>query len=458
MRDAVVSISEEYEALIQFLYMAPVGLVQTSIEGEIALINPVSAQLLMPLSPDGSLTNLFTALESVAPEVRLVVANFSEPHGMIFDALRIQLSAGARGVADPQMLSLSVLKLDETRLMAVLNDISLQVSRERLLRKNEAWFNAIFTGITDYAMVSVNEKGRVDDWNESIQRVTGFTRAGAVGQPYSIFYPEGGITSDNLLDQLQEADDDGWSQDEGWRMKADGSQFWGSGMIVPLREHLGAAVNGVRSPVSREQPAYCLILRDITDKRAASELQRKAIWCDHLTGIANRRAFFEAAELELERRKRSPRDLSLIMIDLDQFKQVNDSFGHPAGDAVLRHVSALMMLTFRLVDVVARLGGEEFAVLLPSTALASAAAVANRLRQAVESQPVVVDGTPIRYTLSAGVAAMHDGIRGLDALIKQADLALYAAKAAGRNRIVSSGPTVAEPATLNNLVEHNGVA
>jgi diguanylate cyclase (GGDEF)-like protein/PAS domain S-box-containing protein len=451
MLDAEASVPEEYEALLQFLYMAPVGLIQTSIEGEIALINPVSAQLLMPLSRDGSLTNLFTALESVAPEVCLLVKKFSEPSGMICDALRIQLSAGARGVADPQMLSLSLLKLDETRLMAVLSDISVQVSRERLLKRNEAWFNAIFTGITDYAMVSVNEQGCVDDWNESIQRVTGFTREGAIGQPYSLFYPEGAITCDGLIDHLHEADDDGWSQDEGWRMKADGSQFWGSGMMVPLHEHPGRAVDGLR-PLVDGHPSYCLILRDITDKRAASELQRKAIWSDQLTGIANRRAFFEAAELEIERGKRSPRDLSLIMIDLDHFKQVNDTFGHPAGDAVLRHLAALMMLTFRLVDVVARIGGEEFAVLLPSTALDDAVAVAERLRRAVESKPVVVDGTPIRYTLSAGVAAMNSSLTGLDALIKQADLALFAAKEAGRNQVARSALPVAKPATPNDLV------
>ena len=342
--------------------------------------------------------------------------------------------------------------------MAVLNDITLQVSRERLLKKNEAWFNAIFTGITDYAMVSVNEQGCVDDWNDSIERVTGFTRAGVMRQPYSIFYPAGAITPDGLLDQLHEADDDGWSQDEGWRLKADGAQFWASAMIVPLRERSAPAAGGVHFPVSDSHPAYCLIMRDITDKRAASEQQRKAIWCDYLTGIANRRAFFEAAELELERRKRSPRALSIIMIDLDHFKQINDTFGHAAGDAVLRHLSAQMMLTFRLVDVVARIGGEEFAVLLPSTTLADAAAVAERLRRAVASQPVVVDGTDIHYTLSGGGAAMHDSLSGLDALIKQADLALYAAKAAGRNRIQCSAFPDAVQGPLNDLVEYKDLA
>jgi len=151
----------EYEALLQFLYIAPVGLAQTSLDGEIVMINPVSAQLLMPLSRDRSLTNLFTALESVAPDLRHLTASFGQPQGMVCDAMRIQISAGGRGKSDPQILSLNLLKVGETQLMAVLSDATQQVRRERLLRQNEAWLNAIFTGITDYAVVSLDRAGHI---------------------------------------------------------------------------------------------------------------------------------------------------------------------------------------------------------------------------------------------------------------------------------------------------------
>jgi diguanylate cyclase (GGDEF)-like protein/PAS domain S-box-containing protein len=440
VHDAGSTLADEHEALIQFLYMAPVGLAQTSIDGEIAMINPVCAQLLMPLSRDATLTNLFTALESVAPELRHLAAGFGRPHGMVCDGLRIQISSGERGKSDPQMLSLSLLKLDETRLMAVLSDISLQVKRERLLRQNEAWLDAILTGISDYAVVSLDGRGRIDDWNASIGRVTGFAREALLGLPYSIFYPEGSITPERLLDRLQEADANGWSLDEGWRLKADGSRFWASAMIAPLRARSDPDGSGPPPGAGQDDPAYCLVIRDITDKRQVTETRRQAISCDDLTGIANRRAFFEAAELELAGRKRLPRELSLIMFDVDNFKRVNDTHGHPAGDAVLRHLAALLTATFRQVDVVARVGGEEFAVLLPSTSLRGAAAVADRLRRLVESQPVEVDGVQIPYTLSGGVAAMDDSLAGLDALIKRADRALYAAKAGGRNRIECGSP------------------
>ena len=149
----------------------------------------------------------------------------------------------------------------------------------------------------------------------------------------------------------------------------------------------------------------------------------------------NRRAFFEAAQLELQRWGRAPRELSLIMFDADHFKQINDSRGHPAGDAVLRALAASMTAIFRQADLVARVGGEEFVVMLPSTGTAGALAVATRLLQTVEAQTVTVDGSDIRYTISAGVATMDAEVSGLDALIKRADVAMYEAKRKGRNRV-----------------------
>jgi diguanylate cyclase (GGDEF)-like protein/PAS domain S-box-containing protein len=431
-------ISQEHEALIQFLYLAPVGLVQADMDGAIGMINPISAQLLMPLSRDGNLANLFTALSSVAPSLRSMCAEFTPSHGVVCDAMQLHLNARGPGQGKAKakiVISLTVVKLDQSRLMAVLSDVSLQVKRERELRQSDAWLNAILTSISDYAMVSLDRLGRIEAWNESIGRLTGFAAGALVGQTYSIFYPPGATTPEHLLDRLREADENGWSLDEGLRVRADGSHFWGSAMIAPLREGDQAGHPGGGNDTETPDPAYCLIIRDISDKREASEQQRKASFCDYLTGLANRRAFFEAAELELERRKHATRPTAMIMFDADHFKAVNDKFGHPAGDAVLRHLASALSATFRDVDVVARVGGEEFAVLLPSTGLAAAAAVANRLRALVEATPVLVDGESIGFTVSAGVAEMDDGISSLDGLMKRADQALYAAKARGRNRV-----------------------
>ena len=439
--DAVeADVGEELEALIQFMYLAPVGLAQTCLDGEISMANPLSAQLLMPLSRNGELSNLYTALEGVAPELRHLVAAFTPESGMVCEAMQLQLSAGVRGKSDPKMMSLTLIKLDPTRLMAVLTDVTQQVKRERMLRQNEAWLHAIFTGITDYALVSLDRLGRVDAWNESIGRVTGFDPAAVIGQPYSVFYPGEAITPDRLLDRLHEATENGWSLDEGWRTKADGSRYWGSALISPLHERPSTPLPAQRPAGDDDEPSYCLVIRDITDKREASEQLRLTHSCDHLTGIANRRAFFEAAEIELTRWRRQPRPLSLLLLDADHFKAVNDQYGHPAGDAVLRDLAATLSASFREVDVVARVGGEEFAVLLPSTAVAGALAVANRALAAISARLVEFDGVRIAYTVSGGVAAMDEGVTGLDALMKRADEALYVAKKAGRNRIATWAP------------------
>jgi diguanylate cyclase (GGDEF)-like protein/PAS domain S-box-containing protein len=428
--DAHAQLAAEHEALMQFLYLAPVGLVQTGIDGEIVMINPISAQLLMPLSRDGDLTNLFTALQDVAPELRHLCAGFERANGMICDGLHIHLNSGAPGkrMRAPQVLSLSLLKLDGARLMAVLSDVSEQVRRERQLRQSDAWLNALLTSISDYALVGLDREGRVSDWNETIGRVTGFSGS-VVGQPYSVFYPDDATTPERAQDRLREADANGWSLDEGPRLRADGSQFWCSVMISPLPDREADAIDD-------GEPAYCLVLRDISDKRDAIDLRRKSVFSDHLTGVANRRAFFEAAELELNRNRRRPRPTALILLDADHFKQINDRHGHPAGDCVLRHLGALLSATFRQVDVVARVGGEEFAVLLPSSTRAGAVAVAERLRQLVECQPVMCEGVPVGFTVSAGIAAIEEGETiDLDTLIKRADRALYAAKSKGRNRV-----------------------
>jgi len=434
----VAQLRADYEALIQFLYLAPVGLVQADTDGGIVMMNPISAQLLMPLSRDGGLDNLFEALDGVAPDLRYLCDQYPRPAGKICDGLHVHLNAGGGGKKIPQILSITLFKLDATRLMAVIDDVTLQVRRDRQLRQSDAWFNAILTGITDYALVGLDARGAIAEWNPSIGRVTGFGED-AVGRPYSIFYPPDAMTPEHLHDRLRDADKDGWSMDEGKRMRADGSAFWGSAMIAPLPDRDG--------PDAADGPAYCLILRDISDKQDAIERRRREAFGDHLTGLANRRAFFEAAEQELVRSRTVPRPTAVIAFDADHFKAINDRHGHPGGDAVLQHLAGILAETFREVDVVARIGGEEFAVLLPSTDLPRAAVVAERLRAIVASTVVQFEGSRIRYTVSAGVAHLDDGEGGIDLLLKRADQALYAAKRAGRNRVERWRPELAATPT-----------
>jgi PAS domain S-box-containing protein len=264
--DPLPGLGSEHEALIQFLYLAPVGLVQTGMDGTVSLINPLSVQLLMPLAPAACMNNLFDALETVAPDLRQLCAAFAAPNGMICQGRQIVLQQDAatpvkRGT--PEVLSISVLKLDANRLMAVLQDVTEQVRRERLLRQSDAMIDAILTNISDYAVVSLDRRGHVSDWNDSIGRVTGFGPE-LVGAPYSVFYPGGATTDDGQLARLRDVVAHGWQLEQGTRMRADGSQFWSSAMIAPLP---------VSSVLHEGEPdtAYCMILRDISARHAAEQ-------------------------------------------------------------------------------------------------------------------------------------------------------------------------------------------
>ncbi|WP_046113782.1 sensor domain-containing diguanylate cyclase [Aquincola tertiaricarbonis] len=419
-------LEEEFEALTQFLYMAPIGLVQARLDGEILMVNPLCAQLLMPLSPDGELCNLFTALGELAPDLAHRARGFEQPHGVICDAMQLQVRPRDGGRQAAAVLSLTLLKLDAERLMAVLADVTQQVRRDRELRQNEAWIHTLVTGLTDYALMSLDAQGRVRCWNPSVQRVTGHGES-AVGQPYSLFYPADTMPPQRLQDRIDDAERTGWSLDEGWRLRADGSRFWGSCLVAPLHPPEEA---------DSAERAYSLIIRDVSDQREASEALRRSVLTDHLTGVANRRAFFDAAEAELQRCKRAPRAMSLVLIDADHFKRINDAHGHAAGDAVLRHLAAGLAASFREIDVVARLGGEEFVVLLPGAGVEAAEGLARRVCRDIAARTVEVEGVDIRYTVSAGVATMDAGVDDVDALVKRADAAMYAAKHSGRNRVV----------------------
>jgi diguanylate cyclase (GGDEF)-like protein len=156
---------------------------------------------------------------------------------------------------------------------------------------------------------------------------------------------------------------------------------------------------------------------------------------DMLTGLYNRRHFFDLAEAELARGCRYGHQAAAIMVDVDHFKEVNDTHGHVVGDAVLAQVAGRLKGQLRVMDILARYGGEEFVVLLPETNLEGAMAMAERLRAHVASTPVAVSDLLITVSISLGVAVSDACAWGLDTWLRHADDALYAAKARGRNQV-----------------------
>jgi two-component system cell cycle response regulator len=159
---------------------------------------------------------------------------------------------------------------------------------------------------------------------------------------------------------------------------------------------------------------------------------------DQLTGMLNRRELDRILAEESERAQRFGQPMALVMVDIDHFKAVNDTHGHPAGDAVLREIARRLAGLLRSVDRVARYGGEEFALVLVQTDRSAALEVARRIVEAIAAQPVAIPGGPtLTMTVSAGLAVLPADVSRIDLLVGAADRALYAAKKGGRNRVVA---------------------
>lgn len=290
---------DEYEALLQFLYMAPIGIVQARSSGEIVMVNPLCAQLLLPLSPGVDLSNLFDALEGVAPQLRRLARDFTAPYGKICDTLQLHLPPSA---AAPRVLSLTLLKLDSSRLMATLSDITQAVQRERDLQRSRAWIDNIVTALPDYAFVPLDGEGRVAHWNPSIGRITGFAAEAVVGHSFAVFSPpdaRSDAPADAPVDarpdgspgaRLRQADGNGWSLAEGWSQRADGSRFWGSCLIAPLQ-----APEGALAQTAPEARAYSLILRPARNQPDAPAVG-VSVGADLGTGATVRASAMPAAD------------------------------------------------------------------------------------------------------------------------------------------------------------------
>lgn len=179
-------------------------------------------------------------------------------------------------------------------------------------------------------------------------------------------------------------------------------------------------------------------IRDVTEERKIREELKVLATTDSLSGLCNRTEFVSLAQRELARAKKHNGELSLLMMDLDSFKHINDTYGHMAGDVVIREIGNLIKSSFRKTDIVGRLGGDEFAVLLKNTSLPEAKKAAEQFRTTVAETKVIIGEQEIGLTISIGAAAKseNDDSSSIEDILRKADDALYEAKAKGRNCVV----------------------
>jgi diguanylate cyclase (GGDEF)-like protein len=232
---------------------------------------------------------------------------------------------------------------------------------------------------------------------------------------------------------------------------AHGMFFFGRAVVILLRASNGqpvafaeswSAVLALEAIMAIVALGY--VLPSLSKERIALQFRGEAL-TDDLTGIANRRAFFEAGEEMVLECKRLRQTVSLILVDLDSFKEINDGQGHLAGDKILRAVATCIASSLPSGAVVARLGGDEFAVLLPTMGLRTAGSLADHIRERIDSLAFVIDGANVQATVSMGVAESTEGLINLIELISAADTAVYVAKSKGRNRVEIHSLTASLP-------------
>lgn len=258
--------------------------------------------------------------------------------------------------------------------------------------------------------------------NPAFERLMGYSAEEVMGQNPKIL--QGQDTDDETRYKLRNAMRSGKAiRTQILNYDKFGNELWLDINMVPLFDEDG------------ELAYYAAIERDLTEyKRLQSHLESMAN-TDSLTGLANRQAFMHRAEKEFAGSRRYAHPLSAVMIDVDHFKNINDRYGHAVGDQVLRRVSEICQCSLRASDVLGRIGGEEFVLLLPNTPQDNAIYVAERMREQLARSPIEVDGLVITITASFGVTSISESDINFNHILERADEAMYLAKHEGRNRV-----------------------
>lgn len=299
-------------------------------------------------------------------------------------------------------------------------DITERKQMEEKLKESEKRFRSLFEESKD-AIVNTDKKGNLLLVNPAGMALFGLTNA----ELASINFQELYVDPEMVRRFTTAIREKGHIRDFGVQLRGKDEKIMDCLMTVITKQSDDSALMG-----------YEGIIRDVTPYKKMEEELRRLATIDSLTGINNRRNFLDLAQKEISRSSRYDRPFSMVMLDIDYFKKVNDTYGHSVGDKVLIEFCAVCLKQLRKNDIMGRLGGEEFAIALVECDPEMAAIFAERIRQAVASHAVPIGSEEIRFTVSLGVTSMRQGC-DLDSILERADNALYRAKENGRNQVQS---------------------
>jgi diguanylate cyclase (GGDEF)-like protein/PAS domain S-box-containing protein len=273
------------------------------------------------------------------------------------------------------------------------------------------------------AVVVTDAQGAIQYANPSFEQTSGYQLRDVKGKNPRIL--KSGQQSDEFYRELWQTITSGqiW-RGEFHNRRKDGSLYWEAATIAPVQDDAGQITN------------YIAIKADITERKQMEANLERLATTDFLTGTLNRRQLTRLADLELERAHRYQHPTSILMLDIDYFKKINDRYGHATGDLAIQQTAQTLLENLRNVDYLGRYGGDEFTIVLPETDRLGAEQIAERLRAKVEKQTVRSENQSVQFSISLGlvcVTAAGEPFQNFNTVVQLADKALYAAKAAGRN-------------------------
>lgn len=393
------------------------GYMVTDLEGTVMMVNPATCRMLR-----------YEAEELVGRSIDALYKTSGERGGFrkMLEAERAvrgrQMSArrkdGATIVIEANAHLVLNNRGEPVAMEGTFRDITRRIEAEKVLREREKQYRAFFENNHAIMLLTDPRTEGIIDANPAASDFYGY--------PVEVMRTMNmsqinGLTRDEMFDEMRR------SMDEG-RTYFVVKHLLAGGEVRDVEVYSGPImVQGVQRLYS--------VIHDVTQRIRLEQDMKRMATTDALTGASNRHQFFSQGTREVARAKRYDNPLAVIMLDIDYFKSINDSYGHHAGDMVLKAFAETARSALRACDIFGRLGGEEFAVILPQTGLDEGLEVAERLRAAFAALSVRVDEEDISFTVSLGVTRVRDRDRDIEEVLNRADEALYKAKRMGRNRV-----------------------